>query len=111
MGEAVGTPGGQAFEAVDELIVPVGSGNDTEGQGGGVVGGAGGSTGAKRCEVGTQSLDGNEGDGACHMVWGWRTRWSRRNLAKGLGHGESHRCQKGNWPFVEGDNEWGASEL
>jgi hypothetical protein len=38
MGEAVGAPGGQAFEAVDELVVTVGCGNDTERKGGGVVG-------------------------------------------------------------------------
>jgi len=101
MGEAVGTPGGQAFEAVDELVVTVGSGNGTEGQGGGVVGGAGGSTGAKRCEVGTQPLQGEEGQGAGHIVW----KWSRRNLTKGLGHGDSHRCQKGSWLPVAADQE------
>jgi len=105
MGEAVLAPGGQTFEAVDELEGTLGCGNDTEGQGRGVVGRTGGSTGAERSVVGTQFLDGNKGDSARHMVWKWRTGWSRRNLTEGLGHRDFWCSQKGSWPPAAADQE------
>jgi len=67
----MGTPGGQAFEAVDELVVTLGSWNNPQGQGGGVVGRTSGSTGAKPGEIGTHAIDGNEGKGAGHIIRGW----------------------------------------
>jgi len=67
----MGTPGSQAFEAIDELVVTLGSGNNPQGQGGGVVGGTSGSAGAKICQIGTQAIGGNEGNGAGHIIRGW----------------------------------------
>jgi len=66
--ESVLAPGGEAFEAIDDLVGSVGGGYDPQGQRSGVVGQKGGSPGAKRDVAGAQLFEGEEAEGACRLV-------------------------------------------
>ena len=89
--ESALAPGGEAFEAIDDLIAAVGGGDDAEGQLRGVVGQMGGSPRAQRGVAGPKPLDGEQAEGSCLLDRRGSTRRSRRGQTDGLWHGESHR--------------------